>query len=119
MVIVEEEEQGTLQLRGNINEPDYDEESEYEDVDDEQAVDGGQVTGPSAFLASIYRTISQAFSASSLPRLASRLYTFISSSAWVLTTTLIMVGLPILYAYDREQNLVATEREQQRFDTAK
>lgn len=36
-------------------------------------------------------------------------------AAWILTTSLLLVGLPLLYAYDREKSLVEYEKEQQRF----
>lgn len=36
-------------------------------------------------------------------------------AAWIITTSLLLVGLPLLYAYDREKSLVEYEKEQQRF----
>lgn len=36
-------------------------------------------------------------------------------AAWILTTSLLLIGLPLLYAYDREKSLVEYEKEQQRF----
>lgn len=36
-------------------------------------------------------------------------------AAWILTTSVLLVGLPLLYAYDREKSLVEYEKEQQRF----
>lgn len=38
-----------------------------------------------------------------------------ASMAWVVTTSLVMTCLPVLYAYDREKNVEAYEAEQQRF----
>lgn len=121
MVIVEEEETGNvmeLRRRGaGIHYEDEDDsyleedDSEYEDVDEDLPA------AHTPFIERLRRSISGFFSASGLPAFGSRLYSIVASSAWVLTTTLIMVGLPVLYAYDREQNAVAMEREQQRFDT--
>ena len=34
---------------------------------------------------------------------------------WMMTTSVILIGLPVLYAYDREKNYEAYEAEQQRF----
>ena len=122
MVIVEEEETGNvmeLRRRGaGIHYEDEDdsyleeEDSEYEDIEDESP---SSRTTP--FIDRLRRSLSGFFSASGLPAFGARLYSIVASSAWVLTTTLIMVGLPVLYAYDREQNATAMEREQQRFDT--
>lgn len=36
-------------------------------------------------------------------------------AAWILTTSLLLIGLPLLYVYDREKSLVEYEKEQQRF----
>lgn len=36
-------------------------------------------------------------------------------AAWIITTSVLLVGLPLLYAYDREKSLVDYEKEQQRF----
>lgn len=36
-------------------------------------------------------------------------------AAWILTTSVLLIGLPLLYAYDREKSLVDYEKEQQRF----
>lgn len=41
--------------------------------------------------------------------------TVLGNVAWMLTTSVILVGLPVLYAYDREKNYEAYEAEQQRF----
>ena len=126
-MIVEEEETGNVvELRRrhvytDDNDDEYDQddsqESEYEDVDDEDVSSSEGTRPTSNLLARLSSSLSNIFSTSGLPRLGARFYTFVASSAWVLTTTLIMVGLPILYAYDREQNAVAMERDQQRFDT--
>jgi hypothetical protein len=42
----------------------------------------------------------------------------IGNVAWMITTSVILVGLPVLYAYDREKNYEAYEAEQQRFKDA-
>lgn len=36
-------------------------------------------------------------------------------AAWIITTSVLLIGLPLLYAYDREKSLVDYEKEQQRF----
>lgn len=41
--------------------------------------------------------------------------TVLGNVAWMLTTSVILVGLPVLYAYDREKQYEAYEAEQQRF----
>jgi import receptor subunit TOM22 len=40
---------------------------------------------------------------------------FLAKSAWIITTSALLVGLPILYAYDREKSMIEYEKEQQRF----
>jgi len=40
---------------------------------------------------------------------------WIGKSAWILTTTALLIGLPLLYAYDREKSMIEYEKEQQRF----
>ena len=40
---------------------------------------------------------------------------WIGKSAWILTTSALLIGLPILYAYDREKSMLEYEKEQQRF----
>lgn len=44
-----------------------------------------------------------------------RLGSVAATVAWVVTTSLVMTCLPVLYAYDREKNVEAYEAEQQRF----
>lgn len=39
----------------------------------------------------------------------------LGKAAWIVTTSALLVGLPLLYAYDREKSLVEYEKEQQRF----
>lgn len=36
-------------------------------------------------------------------------------AAWIITTSMVLIGLPLLFAYDREKSLVEYEKEQQRF----
>lgn len=84
------------------------EEDEYEDVDD-QDINQSSLTQR---LRSLITSFSAPFF---LQTFFARTYTFIASASWILTTSLILIGLPVLYAYDREQNLVSMEREQQKF----
>ncbi len=39
----------------------------------------------------------------------------LGKAAWIITTSALLIGLPLLYAYDREKSLVEYEKEQQRF----
>lgn len=40
----------------------------------------------------------------------------LGNAAWIFTTSMILIGLPVLYAYDRERSMIEYEREQQKFD---
>lgn len=80
----------------------YEDEDQYEDIDeeeDEEVIPTQEAKWYSKLAASMHSLLPSSFSAMAL-----RTYTFVASAAWVVTTSLIMVGLPILYAYDREQN---------------
>ena len=39
----------------------------------------------------------------------------LGKAAWIVTTSALLIGLPLLYAYDREKSMVEYEKEQQRF----
>lgn len=41
---------------------------------------------------------------------------YLGNAAWIFTTSMILIGLPVLYAYDRERSMIEYEREQQKFD---
>lgn len=120
MVIVEEEGRELLKSPAAGIQTD----SDYEDIDEEYEDDGEGVALATASsssssrwsLSSIQSRIQTMFTQSSLSGSFSRMYSFISSAIWILTTSLILVGLPVLYAYDREQNAISMEREQQRFE---
>lgn len=40
---------------------------------------------------------------------------FLGNSLWVITTSLFLVGFPIFYAYQREQQMILMEKEQHMF----
>lgn len=108
MVIVEEEKRTLLGAGIEAGS-----ESEYEDVDEAET----NINYSNSWAARMRDRAGSWFHQSSLSNLFYRMYSFVSGAAWVITTSLILVGLPILYAYDREQNAVSLEREQQRFDS--
>lgn len=39
----------------------------------------------------------------------------LGKTAWIITTSALLIGLPLLYAYDREKSMLEYEKEQQRF----
>ena len=43
---------------------------------------------------------------------SSVLFTIVGKVSWVITTSLILVGLPMFIEYDREQGILAFEKEQ-------
>lgn len=88
---------------------DYESE-EYDSVEDKP--------GPFNFLTSIIPIrIRNRLSIWSERALSSSIYLakMTGKAAWILTTSVLLVGLPLLYAYDREKSLVDYEKEQQRF----
>ena len=42
---------------------------------------------------------------------------YVGHAAWIFTTSMILVGLPILFAYDREKSTIEFEKEQQKYDS--
>lgn len=38
------------------------------------------------------------------------------SIAWCITTSIVLIGLPILYAYDREKSMLEYEKEQKKLE---
>lgn len=46
---------------------------------------------------------------------AGRIAQWVGRAAWIITTSMLLVGLPLLYVYDQEKSLVEYEKEQQRF----
>jgi hypothetical protein len=107
MVIVEEEKRELVGVGIEAGS-----ESEYEDVDDSL-----NENNSNSWAERMRERAGSWFQNSSLSGFFSRMYTFVSGAVWVITTSLILIGLPVLYAYDREQNAVTMEREQQRFDS--
>lgn len=94
-----------------------DDGEEYEEVDEDEYENENKsrfvsyVTGfiPFSIRSRISIWSSKALSASiSLAKMTGK-------AAWIVTTSLLLVGLPLLYAYDREKSLVEYEKEQQRF----
>lgn len=102
------------------------EDDDYEDIDeerDEYEEDEEYSSGNGSWTNSIRRLIPSSFrrvfgnASAAAHRLFLSSWCIVGSAAWIITTSLILIGLPVLYAYDREQNLVAMEKEQQRFST--
>lgn len=57
------------------------------------------------------------FSIESLRSRFSRFFSVCGNLAWIITTSVILVGLPLLFAYDREKAVEAYAAEQERFNT--
>lgn len=49
-------------------------------------------------------------------RVWKRVWSVAGAASWVVTTSLILVGLPMFIEYDREQGMMAFEKEQQKAD---
>lgn len=84
---------------------------EYEDVDSDDYTDSEEMDTPvSSGIARTYLNRVLAFFPRSWPRgkLSDNLMRLMKSAgniAWILATSMIMVGLPVLFAYDREKSL--------------
>ena len=98
------------------DERDFEEGEEEDEEEDEEEVD--TKNSPMKFLSSFIplriRTRLSLWSERALIASIS-LAKFTGKAAWIITTSVLLVGLPLLYAYDREKSLVDYEKEQQRF----
>lgn len=125
MVIVheirdEDEDFESQLIRNDELVDDYTTDDEYYEEIEENDNDTGKLkaSGPFGFISALipatlrYRLSiwsRRALSASiSLAKLTGK-------AAWIITTSVLLIGLPLLYAYDREKSLVDYEKEQQRF----
>lgn len=123
MVIVheirDEDEEFESQLVRNDSIDDYttdDEDNYYEETEDFEGY--GQSNRFSKFITSLipisFRSRISIWSRKAL-NLSLNFAKLTGQAAWILTTSLLLIGLPLLYAYDREKSLVEYEKEQQRF----
>ena len=120
MVIVheirDEDEDFESQLVQNdaINDYTTDDEEEGEELDEYEGEKNGPMTYLKSFIPAALRNRLSIWSRRALS--ASMTFAkFTGKTAWILTTSLLLIGLPLLYAYDREKSLVEYEKEQQRF----
>ena len=93
-----------------------DDEEYYEECEEDPEVNKRQ--GPVAFITNLipFKLRSRISNWSARALSASTAFAQMAGkAAWILTTSLLLVGLPLLYAYDREKSLVEYEKEQQRF----
>lgn len=93
-----------------------DDEEYYEECEEDSGVNKKQ--GPIAFITNLipFKLRSRISNWSARALSASTAFAQMAGkAAWILTTSLLLVGLPLLYAYDREKSLVEYEKEQQRF----
>ena len=95
-----------------------DEEEYFDGEDAEYEEAGSQRRGPLSFITNLIplklRSRLSIWSARALSA-SSSFAKIVGKTAWIVTTSLLLVGLPLLYAYDREKSLVEYEKEQQRF----
>jgi mitochondrial import receptor subunit TOM22 len=113
----EDFESQLVENNNNNNDSNYEYTSD-EDEDDELEEYNNSKNGINAFFASFIPVrIRSRLSVWSRRALSSSvsLIKFTGKAAWILTTSLLLIGLPLLYAYDREKSLVEYEKEQQRF----
>lgn len=93
-------------------------DEEYYDGEDDGSYGRSQGRGPISFITNLIpsklRSRLSIWSARALSASTS-FAKMIGKTAWIVTTSLLLVGLPLLYAYDREKSLVEYEKEQQRF----
>jgi hypothetical protein len=85
---------------------------DYEDCTDSE--EESMQTRHSAFISRITSFLSP----SALRSRFGRLWTIFGNLAWIFTTSVLLIGLPVLFAYDREKNYEALEAEQSRFKTS-
>lgn len=93
-------------------------DEEYYEGEDADLEEDSQSKGPISFLTNLIpiklRSRLSIWSARALSASTS-FAKMVGKTAWIITTSLLIVGLPLLYAYDREKSLVEYEKEQQRF----
>lgn len=115
MVKVEEIFSGTAGLTA------LDDDTEYEDVTDAEGVASTEsiidrVAALSDIIPYAWRLRTrQLFRKTTF--ICRRWTKYIGHAAWIFTTSMILVGLPILFAYDREKSTIEFEKEQQKYDS--
>ena len=119
--IRDEDEEFESQLVRNDSIDDYttdDEDYYYEETEDFEGGYGQSSNRFSKFITGLipisFRSRISIWSRKAL-KLSLNFAKLTGHAAWILTTSLLLVGLPLLYAYDREKSLVEYEKEQQRF----
>ena len=98
---------------------DNDEDAEYEDVSDAEEASSESIVDRIFALSDII-PYSWRLRARHLLRRTSfvcqRWAKYLGHAAWIFTTSMILVGLPILFAYDREKSTIEFEKEKQKYD---
>ena len=93
-------------------------DEDFEELEDDYERGNGKLNGPFAFISAIipakFRSRLSIWSRRALSASIS-FAKLTGKAAWIITTSVLLVGLPLLYAYDREKSLVDYEKEQQRF----
>ena len=93
-------------------------DEDFEELDEEDGHYNGKFTGPfgfiTAFIPAPFRSRFSIWSRRALSASIS-FAKMTGKAAWIVTTSVLLIGLPLLYAYDREKSLVDYEKEQQRF----
>ena len=114
MVKVEEIFSGTAGLAT------LDDDTEYEDVSDVGEASTESIIDRIAALSDIIPYAWRLRTRQLLRRtsfICRRWTKYFGHAAWIFTTSMILVGLPILFAYDREKSTIEFEKEQQKYDT--
>ena len=91
----------------------HDEDEDDDFTTDEEEYEPASPKGRFAFLFSFPKRF-QAFGRR-IWTASGNLMQVLGKAAWIITTSALLIGLPLLYAYDREKSLVEYEKEQQRF----
>lgn len=99
---------------------DYTTDDEYYEESEENGEDSGKskVSGPFGFISALIPAPLRSRLSMWSRRALSASISFAKvagKAAWIITTSVLLIGLPLLYAYDREKSLVDYEKEQQRF----
>ena len=84
---------------------------DYEDCSDSEGESAQP--GRSTFV----NRITSCLTPSALRARFGRMCTILGNLSWMFTTSILLIGLPVLFAYDREKNYEALEAEQSRFKT--
>lgn len=96
-------------------------DADYEDIDDSHISFYNETLIQRLFaLRDIFFHFHYSMIANHAASITKRLLTnsskFIGNLAWIITTSTMLLGLPILYAFDREKSSLEFEKEQSKFD---